>query len=365
MRLFFAKLGYWIIGILLTLALLEGALRLLPVSMGLHRTERADQWPLQNYEPGLPYTYSTTWAMLNAQRGKTNNYGHIAPINFDKDSRPIVVIGDSYIESLMNPYVDTLQGQLGKMVGSRAPVYGLGVSGLSASDYMVIASQAQQEFKPQAAIFLITDGDFSESLSGRPGNYWLQVSEKSLVLRHVSMPGESVLKKIRKTVGESALYRYLQANLGFSPQDVLRLGLPAGRAVKNVEWQRRVVDWFLADLPHQLALPPRCIVFLVDSDRYALYDQRLASVPKDDPEVRQYFIDQASAQGFKIADLKDIFTQEYRRIPQKFDYWPNDRHWNRRGHEIAANEAYRLLITDPVGSLCQKIVARSAHHDPQ
>lgn len=358
MRAFVEKFACWILGVLLMLALLEALLRLLPVAMGLYSSENAKDWPLHNYEPGLSYTYSTTWAMLNAQRGTTNNYGHLAPFDFIPGSRPIIVIGDSYVESQMNPYSDTLQGQLGKKLANTTSVYGLGVSGLSVSDYLVLAGQARQEFNPVAAVFVIIDGDFSESLSKRSGNFWLQISGETTELQYAPLSRDSLLKKIRKIIGDSSLYRYLQVNLKFSPSNIIPLKFwqkptakPVDRAVQNLEQQRFAVDWFLKNLPKKLGLPPKCTVFLIDGDRYALYDPKHASHPKDMPETRTYFIDRATLLGFRVADLNQTFIEAYGQVPLKFDHWPIDRHWNRRGHGIAAAEAYRLLVSD-TGNSC-------------
>jgi hypothetical protein len=136
---------------------MEGLLRLLPVSSGLQPGPDTASWPLHNYEAHRPYRYSYTWAMLNAHAGVTNNYGHIAASDYRAGSRPLVVIGDSFIESLMNDHGDTLQGILGQRLGPSRPVYGLGASALSASDYLILAGQANAEFSPAAAAFLISD----------------------------------------------------------------------------------------------------------------------------------------------------------------------------------------------------------------
>jgi len=353
MRTALSRLIWLLLGGLAVLAACEGVLRLLPVSMGLYRTPQFERWPLQNFEAHLPYAYSTTWAMLNAHRGTTNNYGHIAPFDYRRDSRPLLVIGDSYVESLMNDYADTLQGQLGRRLGAPGAVYGLGVSGLSASDYLALSRLARDEFRPAAAVFLITDGDLAESLSPRLGNYYLASDGGALRLRYLPMQGESLQKKLRKAVGDSALYRYLQANLHFSLDGLFKSSAahaaqPAAgsRAVQDGDLQRRVADWFLAELPGGLGLPPQCIVLLVDTDRYAIYSHAAAAPPKDLPASRQYLIEQARRLGFGVSDLDPVFRERYARDGLKFDYWPLDRHWNRLGHAVGADEAYRLLFPD-------------------
>ena len=352
MRLVFFRTLWLLLGATVAVALLEAALRLLPVSMGIYRTEQFERWPLQNSEAHVPYAYSLTWTMLNAHRGTTNNYGHVAPFDYKKGSHPILVLGDSYIESLMNAHSDTLQGQLASKVGTSLPVYGLGASGLSASDYVAVSRMAKDEFSPVAAIVLMVDGDFSESLGPHLGYHYLVPDGEALKPGYAPLRGESTPKRIRKLIGDISLYRYLQVNLQFSPENVVKVfeqnppsKTASVRPAENIEIQRKVADWFLAELPASLGLPPQCIVFLMDTDRYAIYKPELASRPKDNPKVRQYFMEHAQALGFKIRDLDPVFRQAYAKDGAKFDHWPIDRHWNRLGHGIAAEEAYGLLFS--------------------
>src|SRR5258705_1351061 len=145
-RLAFQGTALFCMGAAAVLLALELALRALPVSTGLYQDGRPDLWPLHNFMAHLPYTHSTSWELQNARHGRTNNYGQLAPFDYIPGSRPVIVVGDSYIESQMNDYRDTLQGYLGTMLGARERVYGMGVSGMSMSDYLVLANQAAAEF---------------------------------------------------------------------------------------------------------------------------------------------------------------------------------------------------------------------------
>lgn len=342
-------------GVLLLMVFTEGFLRLLPVSTGLHRTSQFERWPLQYTEPRFRYVYSITWSMLNAHRGVTNNYGHVAPFDFEKDSRPTIVIGDSFIESLMNDYQDTLQGQLGRKLGAPKAVYGLGVSGMSVSDYVALARLARGEFRPVAAIILITDGDLSESLIPGTGSYFLVPGNDGLELRYTPIRGDSVATRVRRVIGDLSIHRYFQINLQFLPDELLKrlwksdtAKQPANQLASGIDGQKRVVDWFLDELPSGFGVSPECVVLLLDSDRYAIYKPEFASSPKDSPEVRRYLVAQATHRGFKVSDLDSVFRQHFARDKMKFDHWPIDRHWNKVGHGVGAEEAYRLLTeSDP------------------
>jgi hypothetical protein len=338
-------------GVLAMLLLLEIVLRLLPVSIPLPRSDQPARWPLQYTPPHAPYSYSIGWKMQNAHRGVTNNYGHVAPFDFVRGSRPVIVMGDSFIESLMNDYPDTLQAQLAQKLGAAEAVYGLGVSGMSASGYVGLGALARDEFAPSAAVILITDGDLSESLLPGAGSHFLVPDGDRLKLRYEPLRGTSMVTRVRQRIGDISLHRYFQVNLQFSLENVFK-GLrgeaaAAPRPTDGTPRQQQVVDWFLDALPASLGLAPGCVVLLLDSDRYALYKPELASARKDTAQARGYLIAQARSRGYQVADLEPVFREQYALDRVKFDHYPIDRHWNRAGHGVGAEQARRLLATPP------------------
>ena len=358
MRNAFNSWSLFALGAAALLAALECVFRALPTYSGLLPNPAQQDYPLRGYEAARPYEYSYGWAMLNAHRGRTNNYGHIAPFDFRPGSRPLIVVGDSYIESLMNDYDETLQGVLGARLGAGRPVYGMGLSGLSASDYLELARRARAEFAPASAVYLITDGDFVESLAPRPGGYHLERRGAALVPRFVPLTPSPIVQALQKSAGRSALYDYLRSNLKFSPGDVLRaLGsghggpAPATAAAATVAQPapaandgRQILDWFLAELPRASGVAPACTVLLVDTDRYAIYEGRARATPKESPEVRRRLLERGAALGFKVVDLGPLFVAEYSRSRLKLDHWPVDRHWNRHGHAVAADAVMAALF---------------------
>src|SRR5437870_13431249 len=113
-------------GFIFTFAALEVTFRFLPVNAGLFRTYDQQSWPIRAYTPHAPFIYSRTWEMLLVNRGRTNNYGHIAPFDYVPGSRPVIVIGNSYVAAEMLPYTDMVQAQLAERLHGRAPVYEIG-----------------------------------------------------------------------------------------------------------------------------------------------------------------------------------------------------------------------------------------------
>ena len=174
-----------------------------------------------------------------------------------------------------------------------------------------------------------------------------------------------IVQALRKTVGHSAFHDYLRGNLKFSPGDVVRAlgtghGGPAAAAAaptaaasqRAANDGRRVLDWFLAELPRASGVAPQCTVLLVDSDRYALYEGRVTLTPKEAPEVRRRLLERGAELGFKVVDLAPLFAHEYRRSRLKLDHWPVDRHWNRRGHAVAADAVMAALFAGGLGKPC-------------
>jgi len=340
--------GLFFAGAAATLVALELALRLFPVSVGLYQTEQVEARPLRTYQAHLPFTYSMTWEMRDVRHGWTNNYGQLAPFDYVPGSRPVIVVGDSYIESQMNDYRDTLQGYLGNMLRAREPVYGLGVSGMSMADYLALAHQASAEFAPRAAVFLVVDGDTSGSLIDQPGYHYFRQTADGLKLTLHRGSLHPLLRRVRQSMGDIYLFRYATRNLRFTFPALgsvfreAKAGVAAPTDREAAE-QYAVIDRFLADLPGQSGIEPHCVAFLLDADRYAIYDPRLASATLDLPQARAYLMRRAAELGYRVADLEPLFRAHFKRYRRHFDYYPFDRHLNSLGHRLAAEQAYDLF----------------------
>jgi hypothetical protein len=356
----------YVTGLFLLAILLEAVFRLLPVPMGLYRTEQYQRWPLMNHEPHELYTSSMSWEMRHTRHGSTNNYGHLAPFDYVRGSGPVVVIGDSFIESEMNRYADTLQSQLGQLLGQHESVYGLGANGLSISDYLAIAGLASPEFAPRAAVLLIIDGDVSESLLRQIGHYDFAYKQGTVELEYWPLYGDTFGKSVRRTIGDFALYRYVQMNLHFDPGrlvqglvDALRsqpaIAPSAPRQMETAE--RAAIDRFLGELAPTLKISPSCVALLFHADTYGIVDASAAGPRKDPPELKTYFEGRAQALGYRVVDLEPLFRADYQRQEKRLDFWPLDRHLNGRGHGVAARAAFDALYGSGGGRECRPAAA--------
>ena len=337
------------IGVVIALVMLELLMRLLPVNLGNLGTRNTTLWPMHGFEANAPFVYSHGWEMQNVRFGETNNYGQAAPFNFKANVRPVVVVGDSYIESRMNDYSETIQAQLARLSGVN-DTYGFGLGGLALSDYLALSNQLRSEFAPRAAVFLITDGDVTESLIPMTGRHYFRINN-GVVQTYYDPYIPGLLRYLRPLVGEIALLRYLQNNLRFTVQNLRkRLGSkPEGNQKDRTDSEnhhRLAIDFFLANLAQELGVSPACTALLIDTEesRLALYEKSdIVQLTTDSENTRHYLLTRAKQLGFQIVDLRKVFTTAYQRSNAQFDRWPVDLHFNGRGHRIAAEQAFAAL----------------------
>jgi len=130
------------------LLLLELVLRLVPVREGAYAAEPGAAWPAHTLIANSNYTYSIGWNTNNIHHGHINNLGYVSPFEYQDGSRGVVVIGDSFIESMMNDYGDTLQGVLTRELRSPQQVMNFGMSGADLAHYLGTAQLVGRHFTP-------------------------------------------------------------------------------------------------------------------------------------------------------------------------------------------------------------------------
>lgn len=346
---FTSAIAWIILGVGTSLFCAEFLAQILPVNMGLYRTQNNSAWPMYGYGPHQRFVYSLGWQMLFPNSGKTNNYGQIAPYDFVPNSKPIAVIGDSFVESQMNPYGQTVQGRLNNLFNGRIPVYGFGFGGNSLAEYLAVGRMAQTEFLPVALVLVIIDNDIKESWQRRIGHRYFKIEEKSVSEEYWPLDRGGFLQQIRTLIGDSALYRYVQVNLGFS-LDLLIKKHKAPSAELNEQddkadsKSRIAVDYFLAHMAKESGMAPDHVVLVFDSDREVIYDPTHS--PRkgvDSATVQSYFKEKARVLGYRVVDTGVLFAEHFSKYGQRFDFSPTDRHWDATGHAVVAGHVFGTL----------------------
>jgi len=331
---------------LLMAGVAEIALRFLPVRSDMLPEPVNAAQPIFRFAPDRDYVYSLGGDFSNANRGRVNKAGFVNDLEYaEDDPRPLLaVVGDSFVEALMVPYAETIQGRL----QSRYPdgrVYSFGASGAPLSQYLIWAEFAARRYKADGLVVVVVGNDFAESLASfgvKPGMAQYRVDQNGALALARADYAPKLAK--RAWAARSALIRYLLLNLQVMDRlaALRRLGEPqefAGFAPallpeSVVRDSLAAIDAFLADLPMRTGLPPDRIAFVVDGFR----DPEAARIQADTyfAAMRRNFMARAAAAGFLAIDTDVSFFEAFARKPQRFDL-DSDGHWSGKGHEIAAN----------------------------
>jgi hypothetical protein len=343
-----------------TLLALEIVLRLLPVLSGTYAADPRAAWPVHTMIPDSRFTYSTGWNLQNIRHGRINNYGYVAPFDYFRaiDGREnagregnIAVFGDSYVESQMNDYGDTLQGSLNEYLKTPRTVLNFGSAGAEMPDYLGTAPLVHRDFSPQWAVFVITLGDFTRGFSAGPG-YFKWQPERSPPVKLVPEIHRSGTSKGLRTVG---LIRYLRGNLSLRPEELIRLrrgadvAQTAGPCRNEVlsKQDESLLEAFVRELPKALALPPERVILVFDSDRKAIYAGKTrAEVRKCLPRAaaaNERLQGLAERAGIRVIDSYPVFERHFAARKGPLDRSPLDAHWNPTAHRLMAREVARII----------------------
>lgn len=351
-----------ILPVVLVVGLLEIVLRILPVGTGLSTQAVTQDQPIARFTPNQNFTWSDEWNFEIVNQGRVNNDGFVNDQDYTPaDPRPLMaVIGDSYIESLMVPYAQTLQGRLATNSEDRARVYSFAASGAPLSQYLIWARYARDTYRPQALTVLIVGNDFDESLPAydlKQVFHQFAPDEQGHMVPRLLQEYHPNWK--RDIIKRSALARYVFFNLSAwqtwakIKQFLMRRDMPetiyAGNTSADTDSQRMAdskmaVDLFLAQLPQNSGLKPKDIILIMDASRGDIY------IGKPESErgyyfdvMRRYVITQARQKGYQVIDMEPVMAAHYKKNQQKFEF-PSDAHWNGLAHELAAKEVQKTSI---------------------
>ena len=349
-RAFITRTAAFFAGIGATLVLLEGALWLLPVLKGTYAADPRPTWPVHTMIPNSRYTYSIGWNLQNIHRGRINNYGYAAPFDYQPGSGGVAVFGDSYIESLMNDYQDTIQGALNKYLKTPRTVMSFGVAGSEMPDYLGTAPLVRDRFSPEWAVIVITAGDFTRGFHAAPG-YFEWDTSRTPPIRLVPEIHRSARAKFLRQV---ALIRYARGNLSIRPGELvsLRRGMESVQAAacRPEELSRTdeaLIESFARALPEALGLAPARIILVFDSDRRVLAPGNTSGQPWVCPQrgtlANVRLMEIAAGAGMHVVDSFPVFQRHVAAGLGPVDRSPIDPHWNSTAHRLMAQEVARVI----------------------
>jgi hypothetical protein len=349
-----ATLTWVALGAVLTLILLEMLLRALPVAgEGVYAADFDPQWPMHHLVPNSRFTYSAGWNLDLVHEGPVNNMGYVAPFDYRDGASAIAVLGDSYIESLMNGYDETLQGRLRQHLRADIPVLQFGSSGASMADYLGVARLVSQRFNPVWGVVLLSEGDFREGFSPARGYHaWDATRDPPVKITQAESERSALVKWARQL----ALVRYLRYNLKFRPSQLIHLqpvmtheeAKPECRPASLSEDDQALVSRFANELPAAFGLPAERVILIFDSDRKSMYGPAAGPKPRcpdRDDQAQALLRNRAAAQGMHIIETEPLFLAYHRRTGRRVDHSPVDWHWNGEAHRLVAEQVAAIIAS--------------------
>jgi hypothetical protein len=329
------------IGTVVALAILEALFRCMPVNSGFRMAETDAATPFFRYLSKQDYVYSYGWALTNPKRGVTNAQGFMHSPDFESQGG-VLVIGDSFVESLMLDYQETVQGRLDHGLGGN--VLAASCSGNGLADSLGLAKFYVPKVHPKAMVLFVAPLEISTVLNSPVrGHSGFVLSGETVSVLHNEYR-ESPLKLL---IRRSALARYVYYNLKFfdwlsQTLTISRAPLPSA-APARVEAKERILRYYFSELRALADAGQAEVLFLVDGDRKSIYAGKANQPSSSNNEDRRVFLRLAPLYGLKVVDMQPVFERHWMDHHERMDYLPVDGHWNPVAHQLAARELLKHM----------------------
>ncbi len=336
------------LGAMLALAILEVCFSVLPVNSGLRMVSTSAAEPYSRYLPQQTFVYSHGWNLMNVHHGVTNNLGFVNAADFAQSPSKVLIIGDSFVESFMHNYAETLQGRLASTLGRGIET--VATSGNTLADSLQLMKKFVPMMRPSTVVVFVKTSDPSDlsEIAAAPlhgHNGFIEAGQKVTVFHDLYQ--ESSLKL---WVMKSALIRYIYYNLKFHEWFVgaitLKLRQPIGKLAPpdNATKKLMFMRYYLAELNALKKTHGLQIIFLMDGDRNSLYPSVKNKTQALNLQDQAHFSRLAHDAGFALIDMQPIFSRHWLAYREQFDYLPADGHWNTVAHKLAADALLPQLL---------------------
>jgi hypothetical protein len=290
--------------------------------------------PVPTHLPNDSYNFSYGWAMANAHTGTTNSVGFTNSLAEIK-AGGILVIGDSFIESLMLSYPETLQGRLEQHYSQQ--VFAVSASANGLADSLQVIDFIGTQLKPSVAVFFIEPGDVEYVTDPpEPGHSGFVEHEQTLEVIH----NPYIESPLKTKVLKSALAKYIYYNLKFPKWIASKLLVKSSAAANNKVIDKvKVLNYYFAQIQQRgIALNFKPI-FLIDTDRTSIYNgQHNSNHAWLNQNDRDLFINTAHQYQLDVIDMDPVFFNHWEQNHERFDWLPMDGHWNLVAHKLAAEQ---------------------------
>jgi len=330
------------VGVVLALLGCELLLQLLPVNSGPRMETTSDAAPYTRYLPQQSMSYSFGWALGNAHHSKINRQGFNNSPDL-QDNAKVLVIGDSFIESLMLDQSQTVQGYLGASL--HGGVYAASASANGLADSLQIARVFVPRIHPKNVVLFVEPTDVSGVLSPPLAGHsaFKTTTDGMTVVHHAYTESPAKMWALH-----SAVLRYAYYNLKLQEWFGSKFQSRNTPAPLDHETYARNREAALRYYLEQLRLLGQTrdvkFIFLLDGDRKAMYANNRQGEKTWQGDDRAAFLAIVRQYGFDVADMQPVFERDWALRRERLDFLPMDGHWNAVAHRLAAEQLLPLLV---------------------
>ncbi len=295
-----------------------------------------------------------TIGKFGQQKGKwrINNFGWNSAIdyNLNKEKKRVVIIGDSYVESLQVDVEKSFHSILQKELAEAYEIYTVGTSGAPLSHYLHLSRYANEVFQPDILLFNLIHNDFDESIFeaySEKKYFTLSLTEDGITEVLPENPNFTGLKyDFNRFIKKSALVRYLYYNLqvgrrplfNFKEEEEANNNVAIDHIKKWSPQIEQVIDYVFSQIKKEN--PTKRIIFAIDGPRTDIYENRLN-------ESTLIFLNKmvkgaCDKYQYELIDFSIPMLEDYQLAQKKFNSdW--DGHWNEYGHYFVSQHLLELF----------------------
>lgn len=325
-----------------------------------------------------------TLGVFAQTRGKwrINNHGWNSNIDytFEKktNKKRVCIIGDSFVEATNVDTEENFGYLLNNLLGTDSfEVYTFGQSGWPASAYLHFNRYLVEHYNPDLVIILLVHNDFEESLVEKGDSYHMLFSidtiNNSVSERNPISPEYSSFVYKYELFKKSALIRYLYYNLKVhywfslrtiksnSEEIVTKNEIPI--IVKSTSDSLSMLEQEMDTKNFLLLNPWNDYIYNTNTGFVLFFNNFLDKIQEANKSNRFLLVmnspDNEGNKGQNMfnemvsllskmdsvdcIDLRESFSNAYRKTEKSNVISRFDPHWNEQGHEVAAQEIYKYI----------------------
>ena len=328
------------------------------------------------HDPHRNLTGTYSFGRLAEVRGRwrVNNAGWVSTVDYlplSERRKPLVaILGDSFVEAVQTDVDDRFDSVLLSRPGRAYDVYALGVGGCTLSHNIPLSRYAQERFRPDVVVVVVTRTSLRESMAELrrlPLSYQIRRLVDGGFEELPNVPPQRQNPFFRSVSAMSALLKYLRFNarvelaglvpgmpavVAAAPAQAAQPDVapaqpevapaqpevaPAGSSTPDLREQRARQ---MADLRTAAVYIVRRIreenagsevAFVMDADKSLIYPGGRSW----DPGVREAVAYGCAQNGVPLVDLQQPFQESYASDGEVLDL-VIDRHWNEKAHRVVA-----------------------------